>query len=140
MNENERLILMHRWLQYAREDLRAAEEILGREVFLPRHACWMAQQAAEKVLKAVLVFHQIDFPRRHDLDEQRDLIPNGWQVKIQHPDLATLTQWAVESRYPGDWSEATEEEAAAAVAQARDLWNAIKADFLLRGIDAESPV
>ncbi len=61
MNENERLTLVHRWLQYAREDLRAAAEILGREVFLPRHACWMAQQAAEKVLKAVLVFHQIDF-------------------------------------------------------------------------------
>lgn len=136
MNENERLTLVQRWLQYAREDLRAAEEILGREIFLPRHACWLAQQSAEKALKAVLVFHQIDFPRRHDLDEQRNLIPSGWRVKVEHPDLATLTQWAVESRYPGDWSEATEEEATTAVAQARAVWNSIKADFLQHGLDS----
>jgi HEPN domain-containing protein len=70
-----------RWLQYAREDLRAAEAMLGQEEMLPRHVCWLAQQAAEKSLKAVLVFVQVDFPRRHDLDELRNLIPVGWQVK-----------------------------------------------------------
>ena len=40
-----------RWLKYAREDLRAAEAMLGLEEMLPRHVCWLAQQAAEKSLK-----------------------------------------------------------------------------------------
>ncbi len=140
MNEPERLALVCRWLRYAREDLLAAEAMLGKQNFWPRHACWLAQQAAEKALKAVLVHQQIDFPRRHDLDEQRNLIPEGWQVKANHPDLAALTQWAVESRYPGDWSDATEEEARMAVAQARLVWNSVSTDFTQRGIDAEHAV
>ncbi|NUM78675.1 HEPN domain-containing protein [candidate division KSB1 bacterium] len=140
MNEPERLALVHRWLRYAREDLLAAEAMLGQQSFWPRHACWLAQQAAEKALKAVLVYLQIDFPRRHDLDEQRNLIPEGWQVKADHPDLATLTEWAVESRYPGDWSDATEDEARVAVQQSRAVWNSVSADFTQRGIDAEHAV
>lgn len=137
MSESERLALVHRWLRYAREDLLAAEAMLGQQSFWPRHVCWLAQQAAEKALKAVLVHLQIDFPRRHDLDEQRNLIPEGWQAKADHPDLATLTEWAVESRYPGDWSDATEDEARIAVQQARAVWNSASADFAQRGIDAE---
>ena len=30
--------------------------------------CFHAQQAVEKFLKAFLVFHNIDFPKTHDLD------------------------------------------------------------------------
>ncbi|MGH7496852.1 MAG: HEPN domain-containing protein [bacterium] len=137
MNETERLALVQRWLRYAREDLLAAEAMFGQQIFWPRHACWLAQQAVEKSLKAVLVFLQIDFPRRHDLDEQRNLIPEGWKVKADHPDLAALTEWAVESRYPGDWSDATEEEARVAVQQARAVWESVQADFSRHGIDAE---
>ena len=43
---------------------------------VPRHVCWLAQQAAEKAIKAVLVFLQIDFPRSHDLDALRNLAPD----------------------------------------------------------------
>ena len=62
-----------------------------------RHACWLAQQAAEKAIKAVLVFLQIDFPRRHDLDALRNLVPDGWQVRVEQLSLAGLTEWAVEA-------------------------------------------
>lgn len=77
-------------------------------------------------MKAVLVFLQIDFPLRHDLDALRNLIPIGWQVKEEHPDLADLTEWAVEARYPGDWPDATEADAArSAVQQARAVWESV---------------
>ena len=123
-----------RWLQYAREDLRAAEAMLGQEEMLPRHVCWLAQQAAEKSLKAVLVFVQVDFPCRHDLDELRNLIPVGWQVKQDQPDLADLTEWAVEARYPGDWPDAVEADARSAVAQARGVWKSVSADLTRYGV------
>ena len=29
---------------------------------------------------------------------------------MSYPDLAELTEWAVETRYPGEWPEATEVE------------------------------
>jgi HEPN domain-containing protein len=63
----------------------------------------------------VLVFLEIGFPRCHDLDALRNLIPVSWQLKEEHPDLADRTEWAVEARYPGDWPDATEEDARSAV-------------------------
>ncbi len=89
-----------RWLKYAREDLAAAETMLKETAFVPRQACWLAQQSAEKALKAILVFLQIDFPKRHDLDMLRNLIPTDWRVRSEYPDLAMLTEWAIEARYP----------------------------------------
>ena len=62
MNETEHYLEIRRWLQYAEEDLWAAERMLHQEDALPRHICWLAQQAAEKTLKAALVFVQVEFP------------------------------------------------------------------------------
>jgi HEPN domain-containing protein len=127
--QDELRVETRRWLKYAREDLHVAEAMLGQEDMLPRHVCWLAQQAAEKSLKAVLVFVQVDFPRRHDLDELRNLIPVGWQVKQDQSDLADLTEWAVEARYPGDWPDAVEADACSAVTQARAIWGSVSADL-----------
>jgi HEPN domain-containing protein len=68
-------------MRFAEEDLRTAESLLDDEELVPRHACWLAQQAAEKALKAGLVFHQIAHPFRHDLDALRNLLPEGWETK-----------------------------------------------------------
>jgi HEPN domain-containing protein len=102
MSEAEHIVEVHRWLRYAREDPIGAESLVGQRTITSRHVCWLAQQAAEKALKAVLVFLQINFPRRYDLDALRNLIPVSWPLKEEHPDLADLTEWAVEARYPGD--------------------------------------
>ena len=130
MNEAEHLVETRRWLRYAREDLEGAETLLDRGVGVPRHICWLAQQSVEKAIKAILVFLAIDFPWRHDLDALRNLVPKDWQVTTEHADLAALTEWAVEARYPGDWPDATEADACAAVEQARAVWESIRADFL----------
>ncbi len=102
---------------------------------MPRHACWLAQQAAEKTLKVVLVFLQIDFPHRHDLDALRNLIPEGWQLKFEHPDLADLTEWAVEARYPGDWPESVEVDVRRTVTQAGPIWESVLRDLNAHGFD-----
>lgn len=39
---------VHRWFRFAEEDLDAAESLLRDESFVPRHVCWLSQQAAEK--------------------------------------------------------------------------------------------
>jgi HEPN domain-containing protein len=97
-------------------------------------------QAAEKVLKAVLVFLQIDFPRHHDLDALRNLIPVSWPLKEEHPDLSDLTEWAVEARYPGDWPDATEEDARSAVQQARAVWQSVCRDLASHGFTIEDVI
>jgi len=137
MNEAEHLRETQHWLRYAHEDLAGAETLLEQRVVVPRHICWLAQQSAEKALKAILVFLALDFPRRHDLDALRHLVPDDWQVKTEQADLAALTEWAVEARYPGDWPDATEADARVAVEQARTVWASIQADFRRHGLIME---
>jgi HEPN domain-containing protein len=127
-----------RWWRFAQEDLIEAEAILEREGSFPRHACLLAQQAAEKALKTVLVFIGIDFPRSHDLDGLRNLIPLDWRVAAEFPDLVELTQWAVESRYPGDWFEPTEDQATFALSLAEAILGAIEADLRNRGQNVDN--
>ena len=56
-----------RWLRYAREDLALAQALLDEGHRVPRHACWLSQQAAEKAIKAALVFTDGEAPFLHDL-------------------------------------------------------------------------
>lgn len=117
-----------RWLRFAEEDLRTAKLLLDDEGCITRHVCWLAQQAAEKAIKAVLINRKVDFPRTHDLDLLRTLLPAGTVSGDTQVDVATLTEWAVEARYPGDWEEASPEEARAAVDDADALVCAAKKD------------
>jgi HEPN domain-containing protein len=126
MNEIE----TQRWLRYATEDLTAAEKMLSGTDSFPRHACWLAQQAAEKALKAGLISCDQEFPFTHDLDRLRNLLPDNWQVKAKCPDLAELTEWAVEARYPGDLPEATLAEAKTAVEQANNVINSVLTNII----------
>jgi len=88
MPGDEHLKLTREWLRYAREDLEGAENVVANlSTLAPRHACFFAQQSVEKVLKAVLISLQVEYPRLHNLDELRDLIPAGWNVKTDYPTL-----------------------------------------------------
>ncbi len=134
MSEAEHEAEVRRWLRYAREDLASAEEMAERSLGVPRQACWLAQQAAEKAVKGALVFQNIEFPKSHDLDLLRGFIPDDWRLKSDPVDLAELSEWAVESRYPGDWPEATPSDAKQAVALAQEVMRIVTEDLGQRGL------
>lgn len=126
MNPNE----AKRWINYSESDLRAAHFLLESQQFFPLQICFLAQQCAEKAIKAILVFEEADFPRIHDLDRLRDLIPSkGWKVKEQFPDLAELTIWAVESRYPGNMPDITGHEARETLRLAEAVFNTVSVEL-----------
>jgi len=64
----------------------------------------------------------------------RNLLPANSIVRREHPDLAELTEWAVEARYPGDWQEATVEDAQRAARQARAVFESALSDLVEQGI------
>ena len=117
------------WMKHANTDLRAAHALLKSDEFFPLHICFLSQQCAEKAVKAILVFEEVKFPKIHDLDRLRDLIPEGWKIKEQFPDLAELTIWAVESRYPSDMPDVVEREAHQTLRLAEAVFNAISAEL-----------
>jgi HEPN domain-containing protein len=64
--------------------------------------CFHAQQAVEKYLKAFLIFHDVDFPRTHDVDfllmECQKIDSKSFNI-----DLKSLTEFGVSIRYPDDF-------------------------------------
>lgn len=133
MSATERLAESERWLQYAREDLKLASVGLENSDVTPRHCCNLSQQAAEKALKAALVLLGIEFLYRHDLEYLNSLLPVDWQLNADRVDLEQLSTWAVEARYPGDWTPPTEDDAREAVEQAQAILTAIE-----RSIETEN--
>jgi len=121
-----------RWLAYARSDLDAAHALLRDPDHYPRQVCFLAQQAAEKALKAVLVLLEVEFPFTHDLDRLREIVPSGWQVKANFPNLYALSVWAVEARYPGDMPQVVEADAREALQTAEALYQNIVDDWQTR--------
>ena len=119
-----------RWLRYATEDLASAKALAASDETTPRQPCWLAQQAAEKALKATLIALGTDFPRSHDLDLLCNLLPADRRAWLPTSDLAELTEWAVEARYPGDWPEATPADAARAIATAEQVVHAVQTELL----------
>ncbi|MDD5557130.1 MAG: HEPN domain-containing protein [bacterium] len=90
------------WLAYARKDLALARLGERDENELSHQVCFLAQQAAEKAIKAVMIFRRIPFPFVHDIEVLLRLVSDE---KIDIPadvlEAEELTPYAVEARYPG---------------------------------------
>ncbi|MDE0483615.1 MAG: hypothetical protein OXI67_13620 [Candidatus Poribacteria bacterium] len=54
-----------------------------------------------------------------------------------HSDLASLTGWAAEARYPSEMPEATNADASEAVEQARSVWTAVSTALAEHGFPVE---
>ncbi len=108
------------WMAYARGALALASVPPPPGVPLAL-LCFHAQQAAEKALKAVLVFHDAEVPWTHNIQllieliEALELVPPSLRV------AAALTEYAVVMRYPGDAEPVTQPELARALGQARAI-------------------
>jgi HEPN domain-containing protein len=88
------------WLNRAHSNLVLAKNEHGNEVYF-EDLCFNAQQAAEKAIKAVFVFHQIPYPYIHDLAALVTLlIKNGIIVPDTIKESAKLTRFAIATRYP----------------------------------------
>lgn len=112
------------WLKRAKSNLARAGQPKVKDV-LWEDLCFDAQQAAEKSLKAVLLFHGIEFRFVHDLAEFLTLLENnGVSLPEEIREAATLTDFAVETRYPGPYEPITEDEYKTAVknAEAVVVW------------------
>ena len=97
------------WLRYAASDLEIAHIPQSPQILL-EGLCFHAQQAVETALKAVLIAHAIPFPRTHNITVLIDLVPPDVVLPSEVEAAASLTDYAVLTRYPGNFEPVTEEE------------------------------
>jgi HEPN domain-containing protein len=88
----------------------------------PEDLCFDAQQAAEKAIKAVLIYLGVRFPYVHDLAQLLSLVEEaGWAIPESVRHAASLSDYAVETRYPGISEPVMEEEYERAIAIAEEV-------------------
>ena len=109
------------WIKKGEDNCISAVDLMRRKrkrVF--DVVCNQCQQCAEKYLKAILVRHNLSFPKTHGLTELEELVaqvePN---VRLIHAALDILDPYAVDIRYPG--LQATEQEAKGAIKAMKEV-------------------
>ncbi len=128
--DEERGRLLAEWLRKAEDDVQVAELLFANEAGLANPITFHTQQAVEKYLKAYLTWHQVPFPKTHDIERLLVLVETvDKSLADLLVDTTVLTMYGVEVRYPGDMSEATEEEAQDAVALMRKTRDAVRAEL-----------
>ncbi len=99
MNENSEQSMQ--WIEKANHDLGAAQLVFQH---LPDYFDTIAfhcQQSVEKYLKALLVFHNIEFQRSHNLIYLLDLLSTKMGIiEPQYDKAILLNGFSVQIRYP----------------------------------------
>lgn len=131
--DQEKKELVQIWLIKAQHDLAAARKLSTEPDSYLDTAIYHCQQAAEKVVKGFLVFHDQRFEKTHDIEALISLaIPfatmlNDWLGVGQH-----LTPYATLFRYPGEKFEPDRIEFDQALKNADELYQ-----FILSLLPAE---
>jgi HEPN domain-containing protein len=118
MNPKTELIV--RWLSMAEDDMKVAESTFNDTEPVYWIAAFHAQQSAEKFLKSLLIYHNVEFEKTHDINYLLQLCMDF------HPDIekfreqaSKLTDYAVESRYPFPKTEPSKNETREAIETAQ---------------------
>lgn len=91
------------WLEFAAMDLDSAQFLLGMRPVPVEIICYHCEQAAEKLLKAVLVAADVEPPKTHDLIQ---LCKKCTELDEEYETLADacieLSPYGVQVRYPSN--------------------------------------
>ena len=126
-DDPEVLAVAMQWAQKAENDLTTASHTLRLRTNCPTDTiCFHAQQCVEKYVKAVLVLNGIEFGRTHHISALLTLLPSGIRPQLTPEEQERFTEYAVTTRYPGDYDPISREEAQRAVQIARRIRNQIR--------------
>jgi len=94
------------WVRKTEIDFKTAGHLCHGGPDFAEGTAFHSQQAAEKYLKAFLVWHQIEFQKTHDIEA---LLRLAGKVDDKIPeilgDTVILTPYGVDYRYPGEYPE-----------------------------------
>src|SRR4030042_5532982 len=106
MRKENRKIIAERGKKKAREDEINIKSILKHRDGTPSAACFLSQQTAEKYLKALLVFFDLELIKSHDLTKLASLLKNHASgIREISVETELLNQYYIETRYVGGFPE-----------------------------------
>lgn len=110
------------WLDKANDDELNAESIFKHQDGTASGVCFLAQQMAEKYLKAMILLKQKQLPKIHSLDRLLEIcVADDMSLATLKDDAIYLTDFYVETRYPGNYNEFNWQDAKEALTAAKNI-------------------
>jgi HEPN domain-containing protein len=125
------------WLGYALGDLATAASNRKDSSVPNRNAAYMAQQATEKAIRAVILLENEPFEMVHDIDVLAGQAPTDFPMPVSSEDLAWLSELETAARYPDDFDVITVDDTDRAIDISRSIIDATRAHFASRGVTDE---
>jgi HEPN domain-containing protein len=97
------------WLARAKSSLAISKNRIDENVFY-EDLCFQAQQAVEKALKGLLIFYNVDPEKTHNLVSLIKELSRYCELPDEVNEAVILNDYAVQTRYPGDFTPIEEEE------------------------------
>ena len=130
MRNNPQRPLYHQWLERARSNLERARLGKSSRHILYEDMCFDCQQTVEKALKALLVFNNAKFDYTHNIGLlMKTIEDNSIEVPDNIKESASLSVYAVTTRYPGYYEPATKEEFRQAFRMAETVFQWVESIF-----------
>jgi len=116
------------WLAYAQRDYDFAVDVESH--FWPKHIekiCYNCQQAAEKALKAILAYHDVEIPRTHNIKELVDKCKeHSGSIELENRVARQMTRYATISRYPDSVTEWDDTDGKVALKYAKEILDMVR--------------
>lgn len=128
-----------RWLEIVKEDLAAARVLLKAELF--SSVTYHSQQAAEKSLKAFLVFKNCPVLKTHDLLKLLELcVALDCDFQKQFDAAEYVNPFSTKFRYPDDFSAPDLQKAKLAIKHARSVMTFVVKKISMYGTDNQKDI
>ncbi|GBU22491.1 hypothetical protein R80B4_02400 [Fibrobacteres bacterium R8-0-B4] len=97
------------WLDRAESSLAMSKNKFDKRIFY-EDLCFQAQQAVEKALKGLLIFHNVEPEKTHNLVSLIKELSKYIAIPKEISEAVILNDYAVQTRYPGNYTSVSEEE------------------------------
>jgi HEPN domain-containing protein len=98
------------WIKKAEGDFRMMKSLMAtNDEAQFDGVCYHAQQCVEKLLKALCIDHDLEFPRTHDLQKLFEVLRSTYApLSNIKKELEELTELGAEFRYPDEFASGFE--------------------------------
>jgi HEPN domain-containing protein len=107
------------WIGRAKSSYELAKMTGNIEVYY-EDLCFQVQQAVEKALKGLLIFYGVEPEFTHNIELLIKELKKFTGIPEKVNEAAELTNYAIQTRYPGEYDEITKEEYERAVKIAKN--------------------
>lgn len=131
----DKLERVREWWLKAQSDMQIAAHEMEWDQPATDAVCFHFQQAVEKMLKAWLIWHDVDFPPTHNIEVLLALCERIDATFAELRPAEALTPYSVDIRYADDFYFPTKEETAEAADAGQRVQSFILAKFAQVGVD-----